>query len=111
MSVRTQTRPNGVPGVRETVWGWDAIGAVFAILSAIIGSTWYVSAQLAYVESEVRATRAVAVDARDTADAVRADLAEKYAVAQGVHASFLTKDEFYQYMAPEVRTPKKGRTP
>lgn len=113
MALRTQTVPNCIEDHRDVRWGVDVklalAGLIITVLSAVGGGVWFLSAKLATIEMKVENTHTVAMEARGAAEAVGADLATKYAAAQGIHALFLTKDEFYRYMAPEVRRPRGQR--
>jgi len=111
MGLRTQTVPNHVDGHRDVRWGIDVkialVGLILTIIFAAGGVVWALSAKLTSLEEKQAATQAAARDAKLAAEAVALDLAAKYATAQTVHATFLTRDEFYKYMAPEIRRQRR----
>jgi len=108
----TKVIVNGAPGVSDIRVGWVAklvVATALGLLATGVNRLFYISAMTDVLNERTIAADRTSREARDAARAVAEDLAKKYAEAQGIHESFLKKDDFYRYMAPEIRRPQGGR--
>jgi len=107
----TKVIANGDPRVGDVKLGWFAkivIGAALAGLTAGVNRLFYISAKIDVIDERTITTDRHARENAEEIKKVREDLAEKYAKAQEVHAGFLKRDEFFDYMAPEIRRPRRN---
>jgi len=109
---RTKIVVNGVPGESEVRVGWLAklmAAAVIAGLGSGVNRLFYISAKIDVLEERTTEMKRVSEGNVAAIRSVADDLAKKYADAQGIHAEFLKKDDFYRYMEPEIGSPRRRK--
>jgi hypothetical protein len=106
----TKVIVNHAPGVSDIRVGWVAklvVATILGLLATGVNRLFYISAMTEVLNERTIVADRTSREARDAARAVADDLAKKFADAQGIHATFLTKDDFYRYMAPEIPGPQR----
>lgn len=78
MKWRTQTRPNGVPGVRDTIRGWDFYGPTLALVLAVLGAAVTQVVRIGQLETKVTDFRGAYED--------------KVKESVAIHETFVRKD-------------------
>jgi hypothetical protein len=94
MSLRTQTRPNGRDGFRDVIWGWEAIGFVLALFSALAAGIVYNAKQFEAAARDRAATAQEVAIVKAWQEATAVELQRRVTEAAELHRSFVTHGEY-----------------
>jgi 7-keto-8-aminopelargonate synthetase-like enzyme len=88
-------------------WGLEVklttAGLVFTVLGSVFGGVWYLSSRLTDIDGQLKAAVVKATAAEAAAAAANAEIIRTSNEATKERAEFLRRDEFFKYMAPEIR--------
>jgi hypothetical protein len=108
---------NGDPNADDVRWGpvFRILAWVGGLLAVVISGLvtagvlrlFAMSAAIERIEDRAIAIEWKADAAASAAGAVKKELDDREKLDDQQHAGFLTKDEFYHYMSPEIRRPRR----
>jgi hypothetical protein len=103
----TQTRPNHRSGVRDVHFGWlfKALVAIgLSLLSFIARKAYVIASDVQLLNYRMTKVEEKASETEKHAKEIKRDLDDLDARQ---HEEFLTKDEYYHDMAPEILRPRR----
>lgn len=110
LGMGTRVVKNGTPGVSDIHWGWFVklfAGLLVTLLGFGVQRAFYISAKIDVLEERVISTQREAETAAQEATSLGDELKRRVDEANKEHQRYLTRDEFFSYMSPELKRARK----